>query len=363
MRIPRLSLRSLTLRAASTTATIALLTAFTATDSLLAQAQIQAFYPLASDLIDASGNYGPMRLLGNSPPAAPNNGVCVNGIYSFAPGGQDVQTPMLPTLTTTDFEIDVDFNITALPTYQAPVIMGGDLWRWLGIYLQANGTVGIKFNNNNFTWSSTTLSTGQWYSAALKFEGGVVVLFINGVLVHYATIGALVDGNNLNLTTNDFSNGLNFNGCIRNLLILNDTTVLATAAPFGAGCVGSAGVPALTPITTPQIGGVFQLDTTNLSPSAAFAFQVIGLNRTTSPLGPLPLNLQPFGLGPNCDLLVNLNVSVLFSVAGGGGSFSLTVPSNTALDGLALYFQSASIDSGAIGGLALSNGVAATIGF
>src|SRR5262245_16167640 len=149
--------------------------------------QIQAFYPLATDLLDVTTNYGPMSLLGTPPPAPPSNGVCVNGVYYFG-GGQDVRTPLLTSLDTTDFEIDVEFNITALPTFQGPVIMGGDLWRWLGIYLQANGTVGVKHNNSNLAWSTTTLSPGQWYSASLKYEAGTVVLLIDNALVLHANV-------------------------------------------------------------------------------------------------------------------------------------------------------------------------------
>ncbi|HLQ37284.1 MAG TPA: hypothetical protein VK348_05770, partial [Planctomycetota bacterium] len=296
MRATRRSALSSILATVCTTATIALLAAFTATDPLVAQAQIQALYPLQTDLLDASNNYGPVTLLGTPPPAPPNNGVCVNGIYFFNAGGQDVRTPLLTNLDTTDFEIDVDFNIAAMPAVRGPVIMGGHLWRWLGIYLQSNGTVGIKHNNSNLAWSSTTLSTGLWYSASLKYERGTVVLFINGALVLQANVGPLSDGNNKNITTNDFSTGLNFNGCIRNLLVINDTTVLATAAPYGAGCTGSAGVPALTPTTNPQLGTTFLLNATNLPPAAVFAFLSMGFSRTTSLLGPLPLNLQPFGL-------------------------------------------------------------------
>jgi hypothetical protein len=341
------------------TATIALLTAF----PLAAQAQVQAFYPLLIDLLDATNNYGPVMLTGTPPPAPPNNGVCHNGIYFYNAGGEDIRTPLIPTLNTTDFEIDVDFNITAMPSFQAPVIMGGHLWRWLGIYLQSNGTVGIKHNNSNLLWSQTVLSTGLWYSASLKYENGVVALIINGNVVLHATIGPLSDGNNKNVTTNDYSNGLAFNGCIRSLLIVNDTSLLATATPFGTGCSGSAGVPALGATNTPQIGTTFTLSASSLPPAASLAFLSIGASRTNSLLGPLPLSLQPFGLGAGCNLLVSADALLLFSVAAGSGTSNIGVPANNGLLGFALYFQAASIDPAATGGIAVSNGVAISVGF
>jgi len=46
----------------------------------------------------------------------------------------------------------------------------------------------------------------------------------------------LNDGNNKNFTTNDYSVGIKFNGCIRNLLILNDTSI--GTAP--ASCMATA---------------------------------------------------------------------------------------------------------------------------
>jgi hypothetical protein len=345
-------------RAMPTTA--ALLTTLLTTNALTAQTV--AFYPLLTDLLDASANYGPVSLLGNPAPALPNNGVCVNGIYYYS-SGQDVRTPLLPTLNTTDFEIDVEFNINAMPSSPyGPVLMGGHLWRWLGIYLQPNGTVGIKHNNSNLAWSTTVLSTGIWYTANLKFEGGVCQLLINGSVVLQVTTGLLSDGNNKNITTNDFSNGRNFNGCIRNLLVLNDTSLGASATPFGAGCTGSAGVPALAPTTLPQLGSVFLLDTTSIAPGSPLAFLAVGFSSTTSPLGPLPFSLQPFGLGAGCNLLVSAEATTLIPVSGGVASYAFLVPADPTLSGLALYFQCAAIDPGATGGFALSNGVEARLG-
>lgn len=344
-----------------TAGAVALLATVSAADRLTAQ--VQAYYPLASDLLDATAQYGPMSLLGTTPPAPPNNGVCVNGIYYYNSGGQDVRTPIISTLTTTDFQVDVEFNITAMPAVRAPVLMGGTGWRWLGIYLQANGTVGIKYNNSNLAWSTTTLSTGIWYAASLRFENGIAQLRINNAIVLQMTVGALNDGNNKNFTTNDFSNGLSFNGCIRNLTISNDTsTGAASAQAFGAGCAGSVGVPGLAPANAPQLGTTFTMNGTNFAPGAPFAFMTIGFSNTTSILGPLPLNLQFLGFGASCNLLVSTDATLVFPVAGGTGAFTFGVPTDPSFTGLVLYFQDASIDGGATGGFAFSNAVVATLG-
>lgn len=329
----------------------------------LAAQQVQAFYPLITDLLDATNTYGPMTLSGTPAPNLPNNGVCVNGIYALNAGGQDVRTPVMPTLDTTDFEIDVEFEIAAFPANFAPVLMGGNGWRWLGIYLQSNGLVGIKHNNSNLAWSSTTLTTGVWYAAELKHEAGITQLFINGALVLQVATGPLNDGNNKNITTNDFSNGRNFNGCIRNLVVLNDTTIVARAQSYGAGCAGTAGVPALAAANTPQFGAAFALSANALAAASPFAFMAVGTNNTNAPFGPLPFPLQVFGLAAGCNLLCSADTMSLFGVSGGVGTLSLNVPSNTRLFGTRLYFQCASIDNGATGGVAVSNGVEAVVGY
>lgn len=348
------------------TCTVALLVAASATNSLSAQAQVLAYYPLNTDLLDATGAQGPMLLLGyNGAPAPlpPNNGVNHNGLYYFSPGGQDIRTPLLSALNTTDFQVNVEFNLSALPATAAPVLMGGSGYRWLGIYVQANGTVGIKHNNSNLAWSTTTLTTGVWYSAGLRYEAGSAELFVNGTSVLQATVGVLNDGNNKNFTTNDFSSGQAFNGWLRNLLVVNDPSPVATAATYGNGCAGSAGVPSLLPQNSPQLGITFHQLASNLEPSGVFAFVSLGFSSTVSPFGPLPFNLQPFGLGAACDLLVSADVSVLFPVAAGSGTFDFPVPMDLGLAGLALYFQCASIDGSASGGMAVSNAVGTAIGF
>ena len=218
----------------------ALFTAFLASSSLVAQLQIQASYPLITDLLDATATYGPVSLVGNAGPAPglPNNGVCVNGIYAGGAGGQDVLTPSIASLNTNDFQIDLDFNMTALPTGNRSVFMASKWYRYIGIYMQPNGTVGIKHNNSNLAWSTTILAPGTWYSASLQYDSGLAALSINGTLVLTLVVGPLNTGGYTDFTTNDWSNGTNFNGCIRNLRISNDATINAAQwFTYGAGCV------------------------------------------------------------------------------------------------------------------------------
>jgi len=146
---------------------------------------------------------------------------------------------------------------------------------------------------------------------------------------------------------------------------LGDTWVLGAAGSaetYGSGCVGSNGIPALAPASTPSLGQTYSLDATSLAPASLLAFMVTGLSRTSSSIGPLPLDLQPFGLGGGCQLWASVDSTELFAVAGGAGTYNLDIPATQALAGLPLHHQAASIDAGAPGGFAMSNGVRGIVG-
>jgi hypothetical protein len=210
----------------------------------------QAYYPLAVDENDATGNYGPLMLLGNVPPAPAANGVCVNGVYFFN-GGQDARTPVITTLDANDFQLEVEFQIAALPAFTSPILVGGNGWRWIGFLVQSNGTFGLLHNNAMQVWSTTTVNLGQWYRGMIKYEAGMVELYLDGALVLQSNIGPLNTGNNLNFTTNNYSNGTAFNGCIRELRVSNDTTL----GPTGPTPIGSNYCTAV-PNSTGNIGAI-----------------------------------------------------------------------------------------------------------
>lgn len=137
---------------------------------------------------------------------------------------------------------------------------------------------------------------------------------------------------------------------------------LATATSIGAGCAGVAGNPVLAAANLPELGETLQLDATNLDPSVTISIMVLGLSSTTSPQGPLPFNLQALGFGASCDLLVSPDVLVTFPVASGSGVYTLPIPQSNPLLGFEVFFQCGSLDTVAVGGIAFTNGVAATVG-
>ena len=181
-----------------------------------------ASYPLLSNTTDITGHFGNISLTGTEIPPTVNNGVCLNGTYIVNPGGQNATTPNISTLTPTDFNFSVDFNVSAYnPSNGSPIIMGGSGWRWGGIYLTPTGQIGVKYNNNFTVFSNTTVPTGGWHNAVLTYNGSTLQLFYDGNVVVSTPVAGLTTGSNYNFQPTDFSNGRAFNGCIRNLQIYN----------------------------------------------------------------------------------------------------------------------------------------------
>lgn len=234
----RTHIQNLVRSSTSATAFALALFGFSTTTSSAAAQDVQASYPLLTDLADSSGNYGPVTLTGGA--TGPTNGVCVNGVYALA-GGQDVRTPNIGTLDADDFELEVEFQVAAFAGGNRPILIGGNGWRWIGFQVQSDGTFGILHNNAMSVWSTATVDAGTWYTGIIRYELGDVELWLDGTMVLQATIGVLDTGNDLDFTTNNYSNGTNHNGCIRNLVISNDTTLGGGGIPIGMNyCTAAA---------------------------------------------------------------------------------------------------------------------------
>lgn len=353
--------RHLPLAGRSSTALVGCIVALCAvlTGSLAAQPVVQANYPLTVDLLDTTGTYGPVTLAGTPPPAPPSaNGVCHNGMYFFgAAPGQDIRSPEISTLDATDFQIDIEFNITAFGGFNMPILMMGNGWRWIGFYVQPNGTLGAKHNNSNYTWSTTTVAAGTWYSASIRFELGVLQMDLNGVQIHQdLTIGTLNTGPpDLCFTTNDFSNGGAYNGCIRNVTLSNDTTLTggtyqenSPASSLVANGQSSPGIFAPRVVESP-IGVPALLDL--MSTNTGFPWDV---GQTTSPAIPGGAG-TPGGQYINLDL-TDPSFTSLFGLNFVTGSFAniMGLPVN-ALAPSTLTGQLAVVDPLGPDGIALSH--------
>ncbi len=116
----------------------------------------------------------------------------------------------------------------------------------------------------------------------------------------------------------------------------------ASFTPFGAGCVGSAGVPTLgaAGAATPWIGGTFsaRLDSVGSHPFLNIPFVVVGFSRTIWGAQQLPLDLSPFGM-TGCTLLAEPALSFTLVNQGGFAIWSVALPNDPRIAGSSLFVQ------------------------
>src|SRR6185436_13435448 len=137
----------------------------------------------------------------------------------------------------------------------------------------------------------------------------------------------------------------------------------ATLAPFGAGCAGSAGAPALFAVdgSLPWLGDALALAVEPVPPNAPVLL-ALGFSRTTFGGASLPASLDAIGM-TGCTLLVSLDELLLAFSNGARADFTLTVPTTTSLVGLQFFAQAAVADALANpAGIVASNALEGRIG-
>ncbi|MCR9245864.1 MAG: hypothetical protein NXI31_12600 [bacterium] len=140
----------------------------------------------------------------------------------------------------------------------------------------------------------------------------------------------------------------------------------ASVIPRGVGCPGTLITPILAPDVAPELGSTITFTAGPVAPNPS-AILTIGLDGQQSPLGPIPVDLQPFGLGASCRLWSSADATVLIPVQTNPGpgaiaSYPLAIPNDPAFAGVQLFVQAFSIDSGVPGGLAATRSLVVTIG-
>ena len=130
---------------------------------------------------------------------------------------------------------------------------------------------------------------------------------------------------------------------------------------YGAGCLGTAGVPTLSCAVRPTSGATLPLRVDNV-PAPGLALLVTGLSESTWSGLPLPLNLLPAG-APGCWALASLDASNLGVATGGVATISFPIPASGAL-GFRIFQQAVVVDSASNSlGLVVSNAIEQFIGF
>ena len=134
----------------------------------------------------------------------------------------------------------------------------------------------------------------------------------------------------------------------------------AAYSTFGAGCLGSRGVPTLLPQsnTLPRVNTPFTVQANNL-PLTGPAFLFFGFSNTSYGPTPLPFNLAPVG-APGCNLYVSGDLLFGFPNVLGVGTWTFNVPNQP---GVTFFQQAFAFDPLANSlGLTVTNGGQGTVG-
>jgi len=176
----------------------------------IAQFRPVAQYPLASDAQDSSGNSSAMSLAG----VQFNNGALYSaGMYdqntaSAYPNHWDLNT----------FVISARFYVNDMEK-DRPVFITGQ--RWLGFYLNQNGTVSMSYNNSNMVQGNQRYRVNTWHQATIAYQNGVANFYLDGV--HAGGQRINFDFVNQNprpsVGITDYSNGATFKGWIKDLTV------------------------------------------------------------------------------------------------------------------------------------------------
>jgi hypothetical protein len=137
----------------------------------------------------------------------------------------------------------------------------------------------------------------------------------------------------------------------------------ASHTPFGAGCAGSAGVPALdaAPGQLPWLGDLFTLRVENLPPGNP-GLLWLGTSRSAWGALTLPLDLTPLGMN-GCALRVSGDFAFPFFSLTGSAAVPLSIPVDASLLGRLFFTQALVVDPGANAfGATTSNGGEGAIG-
>lgn len=187
-----------------------------------------------------------------------------------------------------------------------------------------------------------------------------------GVAVHMTGCGIAYSGGTASSGNGDLTilpvgakSGI-FNGSISGSRRWNGTLHYDTAQTgggaafgfFGAGCAGTLGTAGQSFAALPQLGGTILVTVDRLPASAMF--YLLGFSRTTSVLGPLPVDLGPLG-APGCPGRVSADAAVFSVGAGNSAAWALGIPANPVLNGQEVFTQPLVPDPG-------FNGLGATTG-
>ncbi len=189
--------------------------------------QLIAHYPLDNDSSDVTGNYPPMKLI-NTP--FQEGGIYCNGIYVYGnqPGGSDAITPQIDGLNFKKFAIQAKFKVTKYKLQ--PVFIAGDIYRWLGFYLDSDSTV-LALYNDNLHDSNIKYTLNTWHEITVTYDStsDLGKWYLDGQLVDSLQF-QIVHGNDKKISVTHYGTGETFEGYFDDLRIYSVGTLTAVTS-------------------------------------------------------------------------------------------------------------------------------------
>jgi PKD repeat protein len=244
---------------------------------------------------------------------------------------------------------------------------------WTKVGVASGTTVGAGQRSSSFLATPVYLPQGS-YAIALHYTGASAVNTRHSQIVGGTTFTVAYANADLSLTLGNmvwpqqgstapflgfgWVGGIVWNGSI--YYETHDVFGGAAYGWFGEGCGGTLGMTSMPATTQPTLGGTLTAVLDNLP--LGLAVVAMGASNSVAAIGPLPLDLGPFG-APGCPLRVS--VDVLDPVVGVGTSatWNVPIPNLPVFSGLRIYTQAAVLDPASNAfGFALSRAYAWILG-
>lgn len=271
-------------------------------------------------------------------------------------GALDVITSTLSTAFTVDMYIK-NGTYSGFEYNPAP-------WLQLGT---ASGTSNAVANlPSNCTFPAPVYLPPGSYGVALRYTGvspryvtlGSVTTYANGDVSLTAGSAAATTVAPFTGTSTTVNTPRGWSG----RLYYDTQNVVGTAATgtFAKGCAGTQPISALSAAARPSLGSTFTVTANNLPFNTGI--MALGLSRTSSVFGPLPLDLSAFG-APGCTASVSSDATAVFAGTGGSATWTLALPATPTLAGLVFYNQAYVVDPTAnLLGFVTSNAIGSVLG-
>jgi len=272
---------------------------------------------------------------------------------------QGISICRLETKTTAGVGLPITIDVFVTPGTYVGATTNQALWRQVAS-IPATGT------GSGGTAPLVTMSL----SPPLYLPHGTYgfMIRVTGASVQYSSVGSPTYSSPDAILTTGAVQGTPFSGALLSPRYWNGALRYSTCSATGeagysffhSGCAGSLGVPGNVATTRPQINQTLLVNFTRLPQNATFV--MLGLSKTASPFGPLPLDLGTFG-APGCFGRVSPDAIQLLLGTGNTATLSFAIPNVTAFVCVQFYTQGLALDPGINAlGAAASDAAAMIIG-